>query len=188
MSRLIVTGGRLDHRAAVATAVWAFDILRYTAPALSLVVAGDGPERERLMRFARAAGGGEVIPVAFDTVPPEQFNVAAQVWVPHHRGGTRLALAAMAAGRPVVAADTPELRELVGDAGRFFPPGDRARLAAVGYDLLTHPADAAALGEAGRRRAVAHFPAYRLADALAAVYYEAALSPPARWSSCGRRS
>ena len=176
MDRLIVTGGWLDHRTDAATAVWAFDILRYTAPGLHLRVVGAGPERERLMRFARACYGDDDIdvpPMLFDSVRPEQFAAAAQVWVPHRAGGGRLALAGMAAGRPVVAADTPELRDVLGDAGWFFPPGDRARLAALARKLLDRPAAAATLGEAGRRRAGERFPAWRVADAVAAVYHEA---------------
>ena len=177
MSRLIVTGGRLDHRADVATAVWAFDILRYTDPTLSLVVAGDGPERDRLMRFARQAVWDDAppaLPFVFDTVRQTQFERAVQVWVPHRAGGWRLALAAMAAGRPVVAADTPELRQTLGDAGRFFPPSDRAGLTVQARRLLDRPDEATALGEAGRVRAATHFPAWQLADPLAAAYHEAA--------------
>ncbi len=183
MSRLIVTGGRLDHRADVAAAVWAFDILRYTDPGLSLVVAGDGPERGRLMRFARQAVWDDAPPVppfVFGAVPQTQFDQAVQVWVPHRAGGWRLALAAMAAGRPVVAADTPELRQTLGDAGRFFPPGDRAGLAVQARRLLDRPDEAAALGDDGRVRAVAHFPAWQMADPLAAVYHEARWRLPAR--------
>jgi glycosyltransferase involved in cell wall biosynthesis len=99
------------------------------------------------------------------------------VWVPHRAGGWRLALAALAAGRPVIAADTPTLRATLGDAARYFRPGDRAGLAAQARRLLDHPAEAAALGEAGRVRAVAHFPAWQLADPLAAVYHEAGVLP-----------
>jgi glycosyltransferase involved in cell wall biosynthesis len=117
--------------------------------------------------------------VRFDTVSPEGFAAAEQVWVPHRAGGERLALAAMAAGRPVLAAETPELREAVGDAGRFFAPGDRAGLAALARKLLLDPSAAQALGAAGKRRAIERFPAWRLADPLAAVYHEAGV-PPAR--------
>jgi glycosyltransferase involved in cell wall biosynthesis len=171
MDRLIVTGGRLDHRADVATAVWGFDILRYTDPRLGLRVIGRGPERGRLMRFARAGYGDDdltVPPTLFGSVPAAQLATAEQVWVPHRSGGEKLALAAMAAGRPVLAADTPELRATL---------GDRARLAALARRLLDRPDEAAALGEAGRRRGIERFPAWRMADALAAVYHEAGTLP-----------
>jgi glycosyltransferase involved in cell wall biosynthesis len=126
--------------------------------------------------FARAIGPAGV---AFEMPTAERLTAADQVWVPHRTGGERLALAGMALGRPVVAADTPDLRAVLGDAAAYFPHGDRALLATVARRLFDRPAEAAALGEAGRQRAVAEFPAWQLADAVAAVYHEAA-APPAR--------
>ena len=175
-ARLIVAAGPLVRSADHACSVFAFNGLRYAVPDVWLVIAGDGPERQRLLDFARNA--------AFDdnrvrvTPPvPGLVSLAEQAWVTHRVGGVRVALEAMAAGVPVLAADTPDLREVVGDAGRFFPPGDRGRLCELGYRLLQDPPVAHALGEAGQRRAIEQFPPQRLADALAAVYHEAGVLP-----------
>lgn len=61
-------------------------------------------------------------------------------------------LEALAAGRPVVAADAGGPREIVADgAGRLFPPGDAAAAAEALADLLRDPqAPAAARGRATR--------------------------------------
>lgn len=176
MDRILVTGGRLDHRTDVATACWAFDLLRYTEPGLWLTIVGDGPEQARLERHARAVAI-EDYRVRFTPITLAQLTASEQVWVTHRIGGEKLALAAMATGRPVLAADTPELRETLGDTALYFPPGDRVRLAALARSLIDHPDEAAARGDAGRCRGNARFPMWRMADALAAVYHEVGAHP-----------
>ena len=169
--RLLVAAGALVPAADHPCAVFAFNGLRYAAPDARLVIAGVGPERQKLLDFARnAAFEDNRVTVVPPT--PDQFTGAEQAWVTHRTGGCRAALEAMAAGVPVLAADTPDLREVVGDAGLFFPPGDRGRLCELAFRLLEDPARGRALGEAGRQRAIDQFPPQRLADALAAVYHE----------------
>lgn len=69
-----------------------------------------------------------------------------------------VALEAMAAGRPVVAARSGALADLVahGDTGLLVPPGDDAALAAALRVLLDDPALARRFGEAGQRRALSY--------------------------------
>jgi glycosyltransferase involved in cell wall biosynthesis len=64
-------------------------------------------------------------------------------------------LEAMAAGLPVVASAVGGIPDTLGDAGRLVPPRDPAALAAAVDELLDHPALAAQLGDAARRRATA---------------------------------
>ncbi len=63
-------------------------------------------------------------------------------------------LEAMAAGKPVVAADVGGNPEAVvhGETGLLVPPGDSEALARAMLWLLERPAEAAGYGEAGRRR------------------------------------
>lgn len=175
-ARLIVAAGPLVRDTDLTCAIWAFNGLRYAVSDAWLVIAGDGPEQQRLTDFARNTAF-EDNRVRVISPIPGLVGLAEQAWVTHRRGGVRVALDAMAAGIPVFAADTPDLREAVGDAGRFFPPGDRGRLCELGFRLLRDPAAARAIGEAGRRRAIEEFPPQRLADALAAVYHEAGALP-----------
>ena len=63
----------------------------------------------------------------------------------------------MACGLPVVAADTPVNRELLGDNGLYAPPGDAEALADRLCDLLSDPSGAAERGRSLRNRAVAEF-------------------------------
>jgi glycosyltransferase involved in cell wall biosynthesis len=142
---------------------------------IALMIAGEGPERERLERSLRtaASAGPEVRFVGH--VPAAEL--------PHLRRGAALALVpsrvaenlpmaaaeALAAGLPVAASRVGGVPELVPDEW-LTPPGDAASLAAAITRILGDPsAGARALAQA---RAVTA--PERVAPALAAVYEHAA--------------
>jgi glycosyltransferase involved in cell wall biosynthesis len=86
----------------------------------------------------------------------------------------RAALEAMAAGRPVLAARVGALPDAVvhGETGLLLDePSPEAVAAALGR-LLSSPDEARAMGEAGRRRALALFTSERHAAAMEALYLE----------------
>jgi glycogen(starch) synthase len=121
------------------------------ARGLNLVVAGDGPLRDR-------------VPMARGFVPPEElaplYARAAVVACPSHREGFGVAcLEAMAHGRPVVASAVGGLLDLVvdGETGIHVPPGDVAALRAALERLLADRELRRRMGEAGRRRAGERF-------------------------------
>jgi starch synthase len=68
-------------------------------------------------------------------------------------------LEAMACGTAVVGSQVGGIPEVVvdGETGLLVPPGDPAALAAALNALVLDPARAAAMGAAGRKRAVAEF-------------------------------
>ena len=172
--RLIVAGGRFDGSADLMAAAWAFDVVKYVAPDLYLVVVGDGPQRGRVERFSRAVGFDDLrarFAGPRDDLPA-LFGLAEVAWVTHTRGGVQTALEAMAAGVPVVGPATPDLAAVVldGETGRLVPPGDRARLAAAAHELLADPPAARRLGAAGRDRAGREFSVERMVAGFAAVY------------------
>jgi glycosyltransferase involved in cell wall biosynthesis len=180
--RLIIAAGRFDASAGLRSAVWAFDVLKYVVPDLYLVLVGDGPEREPLERFARSLGFDDyrVRFTGWRDDLPALFGLAEVAWVTHERGGVSVALQALAAGRPVVAARTPELAEVIADGvtGRLVAPTDRVGRAAVTRELLSDPAPARRLGDAGRERAVKQYPAAATAERFAELYEELASSRP----------
>ncbi len=59
----------------------------------------------------------------------------------------------MAAGRPIVLRELPALREILGDDGIYFPPGDTSALTAALAALAADPTRAAHLGQAAAARA-----------------------------------
>lgn len=118
---------------------------------MNLVVAGDGPLRDR-------------VPQARGFVTPDElarlYARAAVVVCPSHREGFGVAcLEAMAHGRPVVASAVGGLLDLVvdGETGIQVPPGDVGALRAAIERLLGDRELRRRLGEAGRRRAAEHF-------------------------------
>ena len=121
------------------------------ARGINLVVAGDGPLRDR-------------VPMARGFVPPaelaELYGRAAVVACPSHREGFGVAcLEAMAHGRPVVASGVGGLLDLVvnGETGILVEPGNVPALRAALERLLADPELRSRMGEAGRRRAAEHF-------------------------------
>jgi glycosyltransferase involved in cell wall biosynthesis len=177
-ARLIMAAGQLDATSGLKAAVWAFDMLRYEAPDLHLVIFGDGPDRWRLEEYGRA--------LAFDDFRvtfaghradlPAVLGLAEVVWVTHERGGVNVALEAMAAGRPVVAWRTPEIAEVIadGETGLLVQTGERPQIAARSHTLLADTAMAAKIGAAGRVRAASRYPIERMAEQYARLYAELA--------------
>ena len=137
------------------------------AAGLNLVVAGDGPLRDR-------------IPFARGFVPHDELQQlyarAAVVACPSRREGFGVAcLEAMAHGRPVVATRVGGLLDLVvdGETGIVVPPRDPAALRSALERLLADPDLRRKLGSAGRERARTHFSWERVTDATLAAYAEA---------------
>jgi alpha-maltose-1-phosphate synthase len=85
-------------------------------------------------------------------------------------------LEAMACGTAVAGSRTGGIPEVVadGETGLLVPPGDAGQLAAALNALLRDPARARAMGQAGRKRAVAEFGWPAIAAQTAALYEELA--------------
>jgi glycosyltransferase involved in cell wall biosynthesis len=138
------------------------------AQGLNLVVAGDGPLRDR-------------VPGARGFVPHHElqklYGRAAVVVCPSRREGFGVAcLEAMAHGRPVVATSVGGLRDLVvdGETGIVVPPRDPSALRCALERLLADPELRRRLGSGGRERARAQFGWEAVTDATLAAYAEAA--------------
>jgi glycosyltransferase involved in cell wall biosynthesis len=145
-------------------------------PRLTLGIAGEGPERERLERMAEMLGIRER--VTFEGwIDPAQICArmarASAVVLPSRREGLPVvAVEAAWAGRPVVAADVSGMREVVldGRTGRLVPPGDRDALAAAIGEIIDDPDRARRMGAAGRRHAAERFSLEDMMDAYEGLY------------------
>ena len=138
------------------------------ARGLPLVVAGDGPLRDR-------------VPDALGFVPHDEllrlYDRAALVVCPSRREGFGVVCAeAMAYGRPVVATAVGGLRDLVvdGQTGLLVPPRNAPALRAALERLLGNPELRRRFGVAGRQRARDSF-SWERATALTLRAYEDAL-------------
>ncbi len=178
-SRLIVADGQLEQGSGPKDAIVAFDMLRYDARDLHLVMFGAGAGTGTLEKFGQA--------LAFDdfrvkfaehgtVVRSTLVQMATAVWVTTPHGGTNEILEAMVARKPVVAWATPDLTEIIDDGvtGFLVPIGDKAMLAAKTRLLLDDVVLAERMGKAGRARATERFPVARMVDQFGRVYVELA--------------
>ena len=138
------------------------------ARGLNLVVAGDGPLRDR-------------VPGARGFVPNDElqdlYARAAVVACPSRREGFGVAcLEAMAHARPVVATGVGGLRDMVvdGETGIVVPARDAVALRAALERLLGDRELRRRLGSGGRERARERFSWAAVTDATVAAYAEAA--------------
>jgi glycosyltransferase involved in cell wall biosynthesis len=117
------------------------------------LVAGDGPERERLERLVAGVGGVALLGSRGD-VPDLIAACDAVALLSEAEALPMSILEAMALARPVVTSDVGGVAEAVadGETGIVVPPGDTAAAAAALATLAADPAAARAMGERGRTR------------------------------------
>ena len=109
-------------------AVWAFDVLKYAAPKLHLVLVGDGPERDRVLRFAWSLGADDLrVHSLLSDNPLAAVGDADIVWGTHPVGGLPFLRAALSHGKPTLALRTPDTESVAGLI--LTPCGDAVALA-----------------------------------------------------------
>ena len=145
-------------------------------PDIRGVVAGYGPEEDRIHRLAADAGGIVRVIGHRDDIGDLIGAVDVVCLTSDLEGGPYSALEAMALGCPVVAMRGGAIDELVvdGETGLLVPAGDEEGLTEALVALARDPDRARALGAAGRERQRAHFDAARMSDHYAAVLRGAA--------------
>lgn len=155
-------------------------LLKPRFPDLEVVVAGDGFERPELIRLAESLGVGQDVTflgwVPNSELPP-YYRAAAVSVIPSLEEGFGIPAAeAMGCETPVVASDAGGLPEVVehGVTGLVVPRGDSAALAEAIGSLLADRARGAAMGRAGRQRALRLFDWDRTAAQFEQIYATAA--------------
>jgi glycosyltransferase involved in cell wall biosynthesis len=156
---VILSVGRLSQEKGHA------DLIRATAvlgsipavPRFRVVIVGDGPEREPLMRLASQLGIQQRIKLAgFQRDTSPYYAMAALVAVPSHsEGSPNVVLEAMAAGLPIVAnavGGVPEILE-DGGTGLMVPPRSPEAMAKAMQRVLCDAELRAHLGAAARATA-----------------------------------
>jgi glycosyltransferase involved in cell wall biosynthesis len=105
---------------------------------VQVLLAGDGPLRQAVEQVARKLRVNERVHFLGNRDDIPELVATAGLYVqPSRVDGFCLAtLEAMAGGLPVIASDIPGLRDVVGNCGVLFPPGDHRRLAECIRGLL----------------------------------------------------
>jgi glycosyltransferase involved in cell wall biosynthesis len=137
------------------------------ARGMNLVVAGDGPLRNRVPEARGFVPHHELL---------ELYGRAAVVACPSRREGFGVACAeAMAHGKPVVASAVGGLLDLVadGETGLLVRPGDVAGLRSALEMLMGDRELRRRLGAAGRRRAEEHLSWKRVTELTLTAYRDA---------------
>ena len=148
----ILCVAHLYPRKDVATLVGAMSRLE---AAVTLRVAGGGPELSRLQRLARRLALGDRVEF-LGHVPlarlAAEYASADVFCLPSRQEGFGIVfLEAMAAGLPIVAARAAAVEELL-ECGILVPPGDESALAEALSRLLGDAAERRRLSVAGRKR------------------------------------
>ncbi|MFN8223049.1 MAG: glycosyltransferase [Gaiellales bacterium] len=143
-------------------------------PGLELEIVGEGPLRAEIEADIVRRGLGERVRLLGRVAPAGPAMERASIVVVPSRGEGfgMVALEAMERGRAVVASRVGGLAEIVadGETGLLVPPDDAPALAAALAKLASDPARVAALGTAGRRRALDVFAQERCTARIAELY------------------
>jgi glycogen synthase len=169
--------GRLDRQKGFDIAIAALERLRGSCPDARLVVAGDGPERDRLIALACSLGVDDRVDFVGEVDRAQVgalLDACTAVVMPSRFEGLPLvALEAAWAGRPIVAAAAPGLSDAVvpGETAVMVPVEDAHALAKGIAELLAEPRRAGELGRSARAVAERRFSLDRCVDDYELVYH-----------------
>jgi glycosyltransferase involved in cell wall biosynthesis len=165
------------------------DLIRGLPDGLPLTVVGPVPDpatKDRLVELSRGKAvtflhglGDEALVHEYQramcVVLPSVYRTdeGYETVVPELLGQTLLE--GMACGAPAICTDVASMPEIVehGVSGFVVPPNDPASIGERLSWLRAHPADAASMGEAGRRRVLAKFTWTHTVDRCLEAYREA---------------
>lgn len=166
--------GRLAAQKRLKDLLWAFELVMSHDLDVHFVVVGDGPERERLEKFARQVRVAERVSFAGHRKDASSLLPMFDIfWMASEfEGQSNSLMEAMAAARPVIVSDIAPNRELVTteETGLVVPVTDRAAFAMAALRLLREPDLAHGLGEAARVRMADEFSVPRMVEAHACLY------------------
>jgi glycosyltransferase involved in cell wall biosynthesis len=159
--RVITTVSRLEPHKGQACLLSALGMLGSQYNDVRLLLLGEGTSRADLEDQCRRIGLADRVVFLGTRDDVRTILTATDIFAfPSFAEGTSLALMeAMAAGRPIVAADIPGNRTLLSHEknAMLVPAGDAAALASALARLLDNPEEAQALGAQGRAFVRGHF-------------------------------
>ena len=183
-TRWLVTVARLEQAKGIDTVIQALPAILERAPDVGYVIAGRGPDRERLEKLAHKLGVADrvrFLGLVGDQDLPAVYNLGS-VYLGMSRRVGRMdvegfgisLVEASACGLPVVAGNSGGIPDAVrdGETGILVPPEDPAALADAVCRVLTDRALATRLGQNGRRAVESHFNWERVVRDLRAIESE----------------
>lgn len=166
---LVGYAGSLQHSRGLLVLAAAAPALRAAYPDIGIVIAGEGPDRARLL--PAAADGRIELLGRVESVPAVLAALDVCVF-PASTGGTPTSLLEAAAlGKPIVASAVHGIADLF-DEGEIVlvPPGEASSLAEAILGLLADPRRAKAMGERARLRVIDQYSSKAAVERHLAVY------------------
>ena len=168
--------GRLSAEKDVPQLLEMMSHLRRSHPRVELLLAGEGPERQRIEREVVRLGLSGVVKLLGQRSDVSDLLALADVFVftSISEGFGLAAAEAQAAGVPVVTYAIPAMTEIVEDdvTGVLVPDRDPLKLASAVARLLDDPELRTSMGQAARSRAERLFDITGTAEQLLAVYWQ----------------
>jgi len=177
-ARLIGLVGRLWPQKGVRDAIWAADLLKRIRSDVHLLIIGDGPEREALIRYRNNIEIQDRVHFLGhrDDVLRLMPHFDALWNTSRYEGQSNAILEAMALKVPVVASDIPGNRDLVVHevTGFLVPLGPhlRAGIARFTKKILEDSELGRRLGEAAHERVLGEFSVERMVSEYEKTYHE----------------
>jgi glycosyltransferase involved in cell wall biosynthesis len=175
---LFVSAGRLNVEKGMHHTVRALAELGADFPRATLIIVGDGEEREALEQLASSLGVERR--VIFAGAQPHEvlakYLAAADLFLfPTERAEAAPVVLpqAMACAAPVIASEIGGIPEVVrrsGESGLLVPPGDVPALAEAIRALLRDESLRQRLGQAARQRVLVHYTVERMVEQTLDVY------------------
>ena len=158
-----------DHPGLIA----AVKIVKAQHPGVRLLLAGDGPEHERLVRIVNDEHMGDTVRFLGHVSDVAAFYAGLDLYVQasYVEGLPCAVLEALACCLPVVATRVGGNEEIIdnGDTGMLVPPRDPAALADAMLWMTAHPDEAREMGTRGRRTVEDRFSAEAMVAATDAL-------------------
>ncbi|EMI56114.1 glycosyltransferase [Rhodopirellula sallentina] len=141
--KLIVAVGRLWPQKRIRDLIWAGELLGTLRQDTTLVIIGDGPQREEMLRHRDTVSRPLHVRFAGARDDVQQLLPHADAfWIAsEYEGQSNAVVEAMLAGVPVVASNIPGNRDLVedGETGFLFDLGDEAKMVEITNVILNNP-------------------------------------------------
>jgi glycosyltransferase involved in cell wall biosynthesis len=172
--RVIAIAGPLKRSKQFDEAIWCFELVRVLHDNARMIIFGDGPDRQRLERFADEVSDPGCVRFVGYRDDFRELVVAADVfWQLDASQATPMAsLEAQAAGVPVLASDVPAHRVAIlnNEYGLLVPLGARGEVARATDRLFSDAASARRLGAGGATNVLANWSIDRAIRAYERLY------------------
>ncbi|HRX79457.1 MAG TPA: glycosyltransferase [Pirellulaceae bacterium] len=173
-ARLIGSVGRLWPQKRIKDLMWAAELLKSARDDTHLLLIGDGPQREALLRFRNEVRIADRIHFLGERNDVREILPLLDCfWLASgYEGQSNAIMEAMSAGVPVVASDIPGNRDLVvpEQTGYLVPVGDAAEMARKTQLIIDDADRAAQFGAAARNRMLEEFSVEKMVQRHADLY------------------